>query len=208
MPNPLFFNTLTPNTSLRLVVGLGNPGIKYRDTWHNLGARTVEELIRRLELTPKSERRGYVGAEWHRGDQRTMLMIPMAFMNCSGGVVAGWIYYFGVHPGQALVICDDHDLPLGVIRLRTSGSSGGHKGLKDIISRIGTENIPRLRIGFKTDNERPDLSHQVLSSIPKDLETIADQVISTAADAVEMIFQDGFEAAMNRYNGMKITEEI
>ncbi|MDP8227935.1 MAG: aminoacyl-tRNA hydrolase [Candidatus Electryoneaceae bacterium] len=143
---------------MRLVVGLGNPGVKYRNTWHNLGARTVEELMRRLALSPKSERRGYIGAEWRRGDLRTMLMIPMAFMNRSGGVVAGWIYYFGVHPGQTLVVCDDHDLPLGSLRLRSSGSSGGHNGLKDVISRVGTDKIPRLRIGIKTDNERNDLS--------------------------------------------------
>lgn len=189
---------------MRLIVGLGNPGRQYRSTWHNIGAMTVEELSRRWDTRFRPGRGECFSADHLHAGHRITLMIPTAFMNRSGAPVSDWIRYYHIEPCKVLIISDDHDLSLGRIRIRQGGSSGGHRGLDDIIRHLGTDQIPRLRIGIRIGNERPELSHQVLSKIPKKYRTDVIQVVDTAADAVLEIVSGGIEAAANRYNGMEI----
>ena len=189
---------------MRLIVGLGNPGRRYRDTWHNLGARTVEELTRRRGVAFRPGRGEFFIAEHSTQSGAVSLMIPTSYMNRSGGPVAGWMNYYRIDPIDLLVIFDDHDLPLGRIRLRPSGSSGGHRGMEDIIRLLGTDQFSRLRIGIQAEGEHPELTDQVLSKIPPSHRETVDKVIAAAADAVETLLEKGLQAAMNIYNSMLI----
>ncbi len=126
-------------------------------------------------------------------------------MNRSGGPVAQWVRFYKLPFENLLVILDDHDLPLGRIRLRTRGSSGGHRGLEDIILQLGSEDFPRLRVGIRTDEEHPDLMRQVLAKIPPRFKDDVDRVIETAADAVETALDRGLAAAMTRFNALEIS---
>ena len=190
---------------MKLIVGLGNPGRRYRNTWHNLGAMTVELLAARWETSFKPGRGDFLFADVRQSGERITLMIPTSYMNRSGGPVVGWLNYHKIDPSDALIIYDDHDLPLGRIRLRERGSSGGHWGMDDIIRLVGTEDIPRLRIGIRTGVERTELSYQVLSKIPKVHADFVKQVIDTAADAVEIVIKQGITIAMNHYNNIEIS---
>jgi len=187
-----------------LMVGLGNPGIRYRNTWHNLGAMTIAEVARRWNLSLRPGKGEYFSAERTWGEERVMLMIPTSFMNRSGAPVAAVMRYFHIPPEQVVVIYDDHDLPLGKIRIRQEGSSGGHRGMEDIIRMTGTSSISRLKIGIQTGREQPDLADQVLSPIPKSLTASVERIVNVAADGVEIILGDGILAAMERVNGLNL----
>jgi peptidyl-tRNA hydrolase, PTH1 family len=189
---------------MRLVVGLGNPGVRYRDSWHNLGAMVVERLADRWSVGFKPGKGSYFAAEHRDTFAKTTLMLPTSFMNRSGDPVGNWVRYYKVDTEQILIIYDDHDLPLGKIRLRQQGSSGGHNGLEDIICRLSTDKIPRIKIGIRTDMEKSNLSSQVLSPISKKLQETVGIVIVHVAECVEMIRKDGFDVAANRYNGMEL----
>lgn len=191
---------------MRLIVGLGNPGKRYADTWHNLGARVALELVKRWRVSFKKGRGECQIAE--SGADRPALMIPTSYMNRSGEPVAGWANYHKVSPEEMLIVLDDHDLPLGKLRLRPYGSSGGHNGLSDIIEKLDSKQIPRLRIGIRTGREADGLADQVLSPIPSRLREDVNIVIQTAADAVEMAVRDGVSAAMNRYNRWNLYPDI
>lgn len=187
----------------KLVVGLGNPGRRYRDTWHNLGAMAVEELARRRQAGFLPGRGDFFLADC----DDVSLMLPTSYMNRSGVPVSGWVRRHRVAPDEVLVALDDHDLPLGRIRLRPGGSSGGHRGLESIILELGSDQVPRLRIGVRTGGECGDLEYHILSKIPPSLHRPVAQVVAVAADAIETALGEGLEAAMNRYNGMEIVEE-
>ena len=188
-----------------LIVGLGNPGQRYRNTWHNMGYRTVEELGRRWGVSFKPGKGDFFFGENRTVDSSVTLMAPTSFMNRSGIPIADWLRYYRLSVENLLVIFDDHDLPLGRIRIRTGGSAGGHRGLEDIIMKLGTFDFPRLRIGIRTDDDIPDLSRQVLSKIPKKYTDDVEQVVQTAADAVEMALAEGYDKVMSYYNGLIIT---
>ena len=189
---------------LRLVVGLGNPGERYRNTWHNVGAMVVTELARRCNAILKPGRGEFLGAETRIAGLPVMLMAPTPFMNRSGGPVGTWLRYYKVAPADALVVYDDHDLPLGRIRLREDGSAGGHRGIEDIIRIVGSDKIPRLKVGIETELEAAQLADQVLSQISKRYVVEVERIIQVAADAVEMMAREGLLAAMNRYNRAEI----
>jgi len=188
----------------RLIVGLGNPGRRFQDTWHNAGSKTVEELARRWQIEFKPGKGDFFYAHRLTASVDTVLLIPTSFMNLSGTPVSGWIRYNRIKLEDTLVIFDDHDIPFGRMRIRPNGSSGGHRGLEDIILKLGSIEIPRLRIGIQIDGERPDLAQQVLSKIPPRLRDDFNLVISTAADVVERIIAEGLTSAMNCYNGLEI----
>lgn len=184
-----------------MVAGLGNPGMKYRNTWHNLGFRVVELLSDRWKSSFKLGRSECLIAETQQYGGVTLLM-PTSYMNRSGTPVSAWLRYHKVEQQNLLVIYDDHDLPLGKIRLREGGSAGGHHGIEDIIRLIGTDNFPRIRIGIKTDTERSDLANQVLATIPQKLNDQVEAIIAVTADAVESIIKVGLVTAANKYNGL------
>lgn len=189
---------------MRLIVGLGNPGRRYRNTWHNLGARSVETLASRWGVIFKPGKGDFLVTEANLSRKRTNLMIPTSFMNRSGGPVAEWVRYYKLTPDELMVIYDDHDLPLGKIRIRERGSSGGHHGMDDIIRRLGFDDFPRLRIGIRTEHEAEDLTRQVLTRIPKTFIETVSEIITIAADAVELILKESISAAMMKYNKMDI----
>ena len=191
---------------VRLIVGLGNPGSRYRNSWHNLGAPVIEKLAQRWKTSFKPGKGSWFSADYLDASGKTTLMFPTSYMNRSGSPVGEWVRYYKVDPEQVLIIYDDHDLPLGRIRLRRQGTSGGHNGMDDIIRCLSTDDIPRLKIGIRTEREKADLSGQVLSIIPKRLANDVGIVVAHAIDAVEMIRDKGIATAADRFNGMDLLQ--
>jgi len=179
----------------RLIVGLGNPGRQYAGTRHNAGFLVVDELARRSSAAFRSE------AKWDAevaplSDQT--LMKPQTFMNLSGEAVSNYARYYRIEPSQILVIYDDVALPLGDLRLRKSGSAGGHNGLESVMVHMTTEGVPRLRVGIGAAGGT--LHDHVLGRFsPQELPAL-EAAVKRAADAVEHASTRGIEPAMNIYN--------
>lgn len=190
----------------RLVVGLGNPGKRYLDTWHNLGSRVLGEICRRLNLSFKAGKGEYLYTQHRQPGSLTTFMIPTGYMNRSGLPVAEWMRYYRISTRELLVLLDDHDLPLGKIRIRAGGSAGGHRGLEDIIVKVNSSDFARIRIGIQVDEELINLSDQVLSKIPRKYRDDVDHIIVQAADAVEMIAEKGLTRAMNHHNALNFLQ--
>jgi PTH1 family peptidyl-tRNA hydrolase len=190
---------LDHGVSIKLIVGLGNPGRKYAGTRHNVGFRTVEELTRRWGDTPKKKFHGEL-ADARLSGTRVVLLSPHTFMNRSGTSVLAARDFYKTNDEDILVICDDFQLPLGTLRARSKGSSGGQKGLHDVLRRLGTQQVPRLRIGIGQPPEGWDVADYVLSKFEKDAIGIIDQEIMRAADAAETWVARGIEACMNEFN--------
>jgi PTH1 family peptidyl-tRNA hydrolase len=187
---------------MKLVVGLGNPGRDYRKTRHNAGFMVVDEVARRHQLTwtpgPAQLAESFVVKRF--GETPLLLAKPLTFMNRSGDVVAGLARYFDVPASELLVVVDEVALPLGRLRVRRSGSAGGHNGLKSIIERLGTDQFPRLRVGVGRGDARRDLADHVLSKFESGECAGLEDVITRAADAVEMFAAADIEQVMNTYN--------
>ncbi len=187
---------------IRVVFGLGNPGAKYRDTRHNVGRMVVERLAERHGAVFRRKWRLAADlCEAELAGRPVRLVRSRTFMNESGKAAAALRRAQGLRPEELLVILDDADLPLGAVRLRPRGGSGGHRGLRSILQVWGGEEVPRLRIGIGRDPRGGDLIRHVLSSFaPEERESVR-EAIERAADAVETVVAEGIEAAMNRYNG-------
>jgi PTH1 family peptidyl-tRNA hydrolase len=168
---------------------------------------TVERLASRRGVALKAGKGDFLVAETTSAAGKTSLMVPTCFMNRSGAPISAWLRYYKVDVDDLLVIYDDHDLPLGKIRIRKSGSSGGHRGMDDIIRMTGTDQIPRLKIGIRTDLETEELSDQVLSKIPAALAEKVGKIVDAALDAVEIIQREGVDSAIIKYNKFDITDK-
>jgi PTH1 family peptidyl-tRNA hydrolase len=182
-----------------LIAGLGNPGRRYAGTRHNIGYMVTDELARRL---PPGERRDrFDGEIIETGEPqgRIALLKPETFMNLVGNSVAPAARWYRVPPERLLVIYDDLDLRYGQLRLRPGGSSGGHRGLTSVIERLGTEDVPRLRIGIGRP-EHGNTVPYVLSRFSPEEERVLPEIIATAADAALSWYREGIESAMNAYN--------
>lgn len=195
---------------MKAIVGLGNPGKAYRGTRHNLGFEVIDELTDRrglveFDLTPFNAQ----VVRWRLpGGDTVWFAKPMTFMNASGEAVGGLLRYYKIEPSELLVVVDETNLPLGRVRLRRSGSAGGHNGLKSIIQHIGSQ-FPRLRIGVGRGDPKWDLTDHVLARFGPEEKNTAEEAIGRAADAVESFIADGIEAAMNRFNATddKVNED-
>lgn len=183
---------------MKLIVGLGNPGPKYDRTRHNVGFRVVDELARRWGQSLTQEKFHAWFAKGRLGDQEVALLKPTTFMNRSGQSVLAAGRFFQIELFDLLVISDDLALPVGRLRIRAKGSSGGQKGLQDIIERLGTSDFARLRLGIGAAVGDP--TDYVLTRFDPQEEELIDQTCRAAADAVECWVSQGTEAAMNRYN--------
>ena len=186
---------------MKLVVGLGNPGPSYAHTRHNAGFLVVDELARRWGVgADRYERRwdGLTG-EAQRGDERVLLLKPQTYMNLSGGSVLALQQFYKLELADLLVICDDVDLPVGRIRLRAGGSGGGQKGLENILLRLVSNDVPRLRIGIGKV-PRSVTSEYVLGRFAPDEQDLIEEALAAAADAAECWLTRGIEAAMNQFN--------
>ena len=182
---------------MKAIVGLGNPGIEYKGTRHNVGFEVIDELSRRWKVRLKSwKSRADLVVVKERG---VVLVEPKTFMNASGQAVGGVMAFYKIHPADVLVVVDEAQLPLGKLRLRRSGSAGGHNGLKSVIEHVGPE-FPRLRIGVDRGDRSWDLADRVLSRFPPDERKVVDAAVAKAADAAETFVNDGIEPAMNRFN--------
>ena len=189
---------------MHLIVGLGNPEPRYARTRHNAGFMAVERIARRnsLQDSPRSKFHGQT-IEGIIGSHKVMLLQPQTYMNRSGMSVAEAANFYKLPPKDLLVMVDDTALPVGSIRLRSGGSSGGHNGLEDIRQRIGTDQYPRLRIGVgenRIGQHKIPLADYVLSNFTDEETPELDKSLDHAAAAAELWLDEGIEAAMNRYN--------
>jgi PTH1 family peptidyl-tRNA hydrolase len=187
---------------MKLIVGLGNPGREYRETRHNVGFMVVDEVARRHDLVwsmaPSQVPDAFVVKRF--GPDPLLLAKPLTFMNRSGDAVAALVRYYGVEPGDLLVVVDEVALRFGRLRARPGGSAGGHNGLKSIIERLGTQDFPRLRLGVGRGDARRDLADHVLSKFEADERAGLESFIARAADAAGMFAADGIFKVMNAYN--------
>jgi peptidyl-tRNA hydrolase, PTH1 family len=189
-----------------LIVGLGNPGTKYAQTRHNVGFDLVDSLAKRLQisLSDRKQFQGIYGEGFGSHNAKIRLLKPQTFMNLSGQSVRAAIDWFKLPPESVLVVYDDLDLPLGKIRLRLSGSAGGHNGMKSIISHLGTQNFPRVRIGIgKSCGEKDTISH-VLGKFSTIETPSVSEVIYLVNDAIELGLKQGIEKAMSIYNSKSV----
>jgi PTH1 family peptidyl-tRNA hydrolase len=183
---------------VKVIVGLGNPGAKYRRTRHNIGFAVLDELARRASETFEAARVEALTARWRNRD--ALLAKPMTFMNASGDAVSALLRYFKVEQNDLLVIVDEVQLPLARLRARARGSAGGHNGLKSIIANLGEE-FARLRVGVGRGDSRRDLADHVLARFDQDEAADVERMTTRAADAAEMFIASGIEAVMNGFNG-------
>ena len=192
---------------MKVICGLGNPGERYRLTRHNVGFRVVDLLADRWQLTGGGRLRdGAALLEAQRPEPigRVLLVKPMRYMNLSGGPLRAALRQIDVDvTSDLLVVADDIDLPLGRIRLRRSGSAGGHNGLRDIISSFGSNEFNRLRIGVGRAGEAVD---HVLATFKPDERELADEMVQRGADAAERWLLEGIDEAMNAFNGIELED--
>ena len=184
---------------MKLIVGLGNPGKKYEGTRHNMGFMTIDLLsdISRIDVD-KDVFHGLMG----RGkiyEQDVILFKPTTYMNLSGTAVREVVNYFKIELDDIIVICDDMALDVGKIRLRSKGSSGGQKGLQNIIDNLGTENFKRIRIGIGEPDEYGAIDY-VLGKPTKDEKSLIEEAIKLAVEAIKEAYKTDFERAMSKFN--------
>jgi PTH1 family peptidyl-tRNA hydrolase len=184
-----------------LIVGLGNPGLAYRYNRHNVGFMVADALADKLEIPLKRVKFKAQIGNGKLGDIPVIIAKPLTFMNNSGEAVAPLVRYFKVPLERLLVIHDDMDLPLGTLRMRPSGGSAGHNGMLSIFDKLGTNAIPRLRVGIGRPPGRMDPADYVLQDFPRSEEELLSMVIAQACEAALAFITNGLEKAMNTYNG-------
>ncbi|MDR2761413.1 MAG: aminoacyl-tRNA hydrolase [Planctomycetaceae bacterium] len=187
---------------MKLVVGLGNPGVKYRQTRHNVGYLVLSELVSRYSgCSPKSKFHGdFVDVRDKKGDT-VLLLCPTTYMNRSGLSVAEAVRFYKIPLENVLIVCDDLNLPFTKLRFRSEGSSGGQKGLADILQTLGTEKISRLRFGIGEPPARIDAADYVLMNFTEKEQPNLLIALKESADAVQYWIDCGIIESMNKYNG-------
>ncbi len=190
---------------MKVLVGLGNPGAEYAETPHNLGFQALDALASALGCEWKTERRFKAQvAKVLRKGETLWLLKPQTYMNRSGESVGPFLKYYGATAADLLVLSDDCDLPPGRLRIRPSGSAGGHNGLKSIIAHVGTEAFARIRLGAgRTEGERRGLVDFVLHRYTPEEATQARETAQTAAEATLYWLDQGTQEAQNRYNAAR-----
>ncbi len=188
---------------MHLIAGLGNPGAEYAQTRHNAGFLVVEHLASRWDAGWSVNRRfDALLARVRRGSRPVLLCRPQTFMNLSGQAVVKLVAYYQVALDRLVVVVDDADLPLGMVRMRPHGSSGGHHGLESVEQHLGTRNYPRVRVGIGRAAEgQREITAHVLGRFTGDERARLDEVVDRAADQVECWLTEGVRTAMDRFNG-------
>jgi len=186
---------------MKIVIGLGNPGDKYVGTRHNVGFDVLAELGKRWGFSRAKSRFEAEFTEIACGVEKLLLVAPQTFMNLSGRSVHQFARFFQIPLVDLLVVCDDLNLRLGQLRMRPSGSAGGQKGLSSILTCLGSEEIPRLRLGVGRPPPDWDPADYVLSRFRKEELGQIDEAISRAASSIEVWAKDGMTIAMNLFNG-------
>jgi PTH1 family peptidyl-tRNA hydrolase len=185
---------------MKVIVGLGNPGLKYTGTRHNIGFAVIDYLAAAPGCSPFREKFESLVAELKEGDESLLLVKPLTFMNLSGRAVRAILDFYKLPIEQVLVVCDDFNLPLGKLRIRKKGSHGGQNGLRNIQEQVGTDNYCRLRIGVGQP-EPGEAVDFVLSKFRPGERQATDEAVALAAQAVLVWVRQGADAGMNRFNG-------
>ena len=183
-----------------LVVGLGNPGARYESTRHNMGFLALDGLADREGFRFNKLRFRAWTAQWKVGDQQVLVMKPQTYMNLSGEAVREAVQFYKIPADHVLVIYDDVSLPVGKLRVRPTGSAGGHNGIKNIIAHLGTQDFPRIKIGTGAPGEGGDMIDWVIG-VPSQAERkVLVESFRRAIDAAECIIEHGCQKAMNDFN--------
>lgn len=186
---------------MKLIVGLGNPGIEYQFTPHNIGFLAIDRVAEQCGAMVENRHCKALTARVRIGKEEVLLAKPETYMNLSGLSVLELVRKYEVDLQEDLLaVYDELDLPLGKIRIRERGSSAGHKGMDSILSALGTEEVPRMRLGIAPDHPVKNGSRYVLSQFKKSQLVALDEMLDKAAEAVSVIVNDGISAAMNRFN--------
>ena len=190
---------MSADLPIRIIVGLGNPGRDYAETRHNVGFMVLDRLARRFgaEWKPDKARKGELAA-----GPGVLLIKPQTFMNCSGECVGPIMRYYKFEPEQVLVIYDDISFPVGTMKLRSSGSAGGHNGMKSLIAHLGGEKFPRIRVGIGAPGQKEMVGH-VLGKFAPDERPLLEECLAKAEEATAMMMREGFQAAANKFNVKK-----
>lgn len=184
---------------MKIVVGLGNPGQEYSATRHNIGFMAMDRLAERWAVTTWRERYHALVAEY-RGEETVLLVKPQTYMNLSGRAVVPLAAFYKVSYEDIIVIYDDLDLPVGRLRLRLKGGSGGHRGMESLLYESGQDDFLRVRIGIGRPPADWETVHYVLGRFSPEEAPVITQAIAQAAEAVECIVKEGFNKAMNKFN--------
>ena len=186
---------------MKLIVGLGNPGPEYEDTPHNMGFLAVNRIAEQCGVEVRNRQCRALTARAEIAGEPVLLVKPETFMNLSGLSVRELVDEYEAVPSRDLiVIYDELDLPLGSIRVRKQGSSAGHNGMESIFGALGTQEVPRIRLGIAPEHAVGDGARYVLGAFRKAQYPLIDEVLDTAAKAVTAILKDGVDAAMNQFN--------
>ena len=183
-----------------IIVGLGNPGPKYAQSRHNVGFWCIDALVKTHGITLSRRRQKAAVGEGEIDGRRVAMAKPRTFMNSSGEAVRYLLDLYRAKPEGLLVMYDDMDLPVGKLRIRPRGSAGGHRGIQSIISSIGTEEFPRIRVGVGRPPEGMEEIPYVLGRFPPEERRKIEEASREAAEAVVCLLSEGVEEAMNRYN--------
>ena len=187
-------------TDTYVIIGLGNPGAEYAATRHNMGYRAVDDMAADLGLEIKKAKFHSLIAQGRLDGRKIVLVKPETYMNNSGTAAREAAMYFDVPSENVIVIYDDVDIPLGAIRIRKAGGAGTHNGMKSVISELGTQEFPRIRIGVGAAAPDEDLIDRVIGKVPKEEQAELDKAAKDAADAAEDIVKLGIERAMSKHN--------
>jgi peptidyl-tRNA hydrolase, PTH1 family len=186
---------------VKLIVGLGNPGVEYQFTPHNLGFLVVDRIASERGVEIRNRQCRALTARIQVGDESVLLAKPETYMNLSGLSVRELVAEYEVKPESDLVVIQDElDFPLGTLKLQTRRSSAGHNGIESIIGALGTQDFLRIRMGVAPERKVEDGQSYLLSPFRKAALTVVDEMVDTAAEAVNVILIEGAAAAMNRFN--------
>ena len=185
-----------------MLVGLGNPGLNYERSRHNVGFRAIDLLCSKLGCRADRLRSKALTGFCELGGQKVLLVKPVTYMNLSGQAVRALADYYKIPPEHILVIFDDISLPVGKLRVRPNGSAGGHNGIQSLIAELGSQEYPRIKVGVGAKPHPDyDLADWVLSSFTKEEEALLVPTLKRAIEAAESIIADGVPQTMNRFNG-------
>ncbi len=184
---------------IKAIIGLGNPGNQYKNTRHNIGFMVADAVASSLKCNKKYKEKCFSHI-YECPDHDVIIVKPQTYMNNSGIAVKNLLEEYYLTPEEILVVYDDLDLPLGAIRLRKKGSSGGHRGMKSIIENIKTEDFPRLKIGIGRPERKEQVVDYVLSPFPKDQQILLEKVIQSASQCILNVLKYGIDKSMNFCN--------
>ena len=183
-----------------LIAGLGNPTREYEKTRHNVGFEAIDILADKAGTTVTEKKHKALYGKGYIGGQKVILAKPQTYMNLSGESIREIADFYKIEPENIIILGDDINLSEGQLRIRLKGSAGGHNGLKNIISHLGTQEFPRIRIGVGEKPRGMDLADYVLGRFPKEQQAVMEEAYRDAAEAACMMIEDGADAAMNHYN--------